>query len=115
LPNEYFLYSGDWYRDVGGIVSLRSEGERMLTPLPVFHMNAMAVSVMAMVSVGGCLIMLDRFHPRSWWDQVRESRATCLHYLGVMPSMLMSAPASERGRRQAVAWSIRGALRLSAD
>ncbi|GHD20522.1 AMP-binding protein [Tianweitania populi] len=102
LPNEYFLYSGDWYRDVGGIVSLRSEGERMLTPLPVFHMNAMAVSVMAMVSVGGCLIMLDRFHPRSWWDQVRESRATCLHYLGVMPSMLMSAPPSERDRNHQV-------------
>ncbi|MFQ0812599.1 ATP-dependent acyl-CoA ligase [Brucella anthropi] len=98
LTNEYFLYSGEWYRDVGGLISLKSEGERMLTPLPVFHMNAMAVSVMAMVTVGGCLIMLDRFHPRSWWDQVRESRATCLHYLGVMPSILIAAPASERDR-----------------
>jgi len=98
LTNEYFLYSGEWYRDAGGLISLGGEGERMLTPLPAFHMNAMATSVMAMITVGGCLVMLDRFHPASWWEQVRESRATCVHYLGVMPSMLMGAPASERDR-----------------
>ncbi len=31
----------------------------MLTPLPVFHMNAMAYSTMAMATTGGCLIVLD--------------------------------------------------------
>jgi acyl-CoA synthetase (AMP-forming)/AMP-acid ligase II len=70
----------------------------MLTPLPLFHMNAMACSLMAMVSVGGCLILLDRFHPRSWWTSVSDSRATCLHYLGVMPSMLMGAEPSDADR-----------------
>ena len=98
LTNIYFLHSGNWYRDVGGLCGLKTEGERMITPLPLFHMNAMAVSLMAMLSVGGCLTMLDRFHPRSWWTSVRDSRATCLHYLGVMPSMLMSAPESEQDR-----------------
>ncbi|RZN10014.1 ATP-dependent acyl-CoA ligase [Bradyrhizobium genosp. SA-3] len=96
LTNEYFLHSGNWYRDAGGLIGLKPDGERMITPLPLFHMNAMAVSLMAMVSVGGSLTMLDRFHPRSWWASVRESRATCLHYLGVMPSMLMSAAPSEQ-------------------
>ncbi|WP_044562915.1 AMP-binding protein [Azospirillum sp. B4] len=102
LTNEYFLHSGDWYRDVGGLISLRFGEERMLTPLPLFHMNAMAVSVMAMVTVGGCLTVLDRFHPTTWWDSVRRSGATCLHYLGVMPSMLMTAPASSQDRNHAV-------------
>ncbi|WP_198961006.1 ATP-dependent acyl-CoA ligase [Bradyrhizobium sp. UFLA03-84] len=102
LTNTYFLYSGDWYRDVGGLIDLRRDGERMITPLPLFHMNAMAVSLMAMMSVGGCLTMLDRFHPRSWWASVRDSRATCLHYLGVMPSMLMSAPPSDEDRAHTV-------------
>ncbi|MDU0814769.1 AMP-binding protein, partial [Bacillus siamensis] len=59
LTNTYFLYSGDWYRDVGGLIDLGRDGERMITPLPLFHMNAMAVSVMAMLSVGGSLTMLD--------------------------------------------------------
>lgn len=102
LTNTYFLYSGDWYRDVGGLIDLGRDGERMITPLPLFHMNAMAVSVMAMLSVGGSLTMLDRFHTRSWWQSVRDSRATCLHYLGVMPSMLMSAPPSNEDRAHTV-------------
>jgi len=75
--------------------------ERMLTPLPLVHMNAMACSTMAMVVTGGCLIPLDRFHPRSWWDTVRESRATVVHYLGVMPAILMKAePSPEDTRHQ---------------
>lgn len=102
LTNTYFLHSGNWYRDVGGLCGLKAEGERMITPLPLFHMNAMAVSLMAMLSVGGCLTMLDRFHPRSWWASVRDSRATCLHYLGVMSSMLMSVPESEQDRAHTV-------------
>jgi acyl-CoA synthetase (AMP-forming)/AMP-acid ligase II len=102
LTNIYFLHSGNWYRDVGGLCGLKAEGERMITPLPLFHMNAMAVSLMAMLSVGGCLTMLDRFHPRSWWASVRDSRATCLHYLGVMPSMLMSAPETGQDRAHTV-------------
>jgi len=102
LTNEYFLHSGNWYRDVGGLIDLKPEGERMITPLPLFHMNAMAVSLMAMLSVGGSLTMLDRFHPRTWWASVRDSRATCLHYLGVMPSMLMSAAPSEQDKAHSV-------------
>ena len=75
----------------------------MLTPLPLVHMNAMAYSAMAMVLTGGCLIPLDRFHPRSWWDSVRDSRATVLHYLGVMPAILMKAEPSPRTRSRASA------------
>lgn len=102
LTNEYFLHFGDWYREAGGLISLQMDRERMITPLPVFHMNAMAASVMGMMAVGGCLTMLDRFHPRSWWDSVRKSRATCVHYLGVMPSMLMGATSLETDKDHSV-------------
>ncbi len=92
--NSYFLNCGHWYRFVGGHCALNLAGERMITPLPLFHMNALACSTMGMIAVGGCLTVLDRFHPRSWWDSVRQSKATVMHYLGVMPAMLMSAPES---------------------
>lgn len=98
LPNAYFLLAGRWYAELGGIAGLTTGGERMVTPLPIFHMNAMAYSFMAMVTVGGCLVALDRFHPSTWWADVGKSRATCLHYLGVMPSILMSLPASAHDR-----------------
>lgn len=102
LTNTYFLEAGRWYAEAGGLCALNTDGERMITPLPVFHMNAMAYSFMAMVAVGGCLTVLDRFHPSSWWKSVRESGATCLHYLGVMPSMLMGAPESREDRNHSV-------------
>lgn len=102
LANSYFLEVGRWYSTLGGIASLSDRGERMITPLPVFHMNAMAYSFMAMIALGGCLTVLDRFHPRSWWRDVRDSGATCLHYLGVMPSMLMGADPSPDDRAHSV-------------
>ncbi|WNJ88367.1 AMP-binding protein [Bosea sp. 685] len=102
LPNEYFLYAGHWYAGISGLIAMAQGAERMLTPLPVFHMNAMAYSAMAMVTTGGCLIALDRFHPRSWWDSVRESGATIVHYLGVMPPMLMSATESPQDTAHSV-------------
>src|SRR5690606_37154835 len=74
----------------------------MLTPLPLVHMNAMACSTMAMVVTGGCLIVLDRFHPRTWWDSVRQSGATVVHYLGVMPAILMQLTESAADKQHQV-------------
>ena len=102
LTNLYYLNNGHWYATVGGLVRLRPGQERMLTPLPLFHMNAMATSTMAMMMSGGCLTVLDRFHPKTWWDSVRAARATIVHYLGVMPPMLMSAPASAQDKNHHV-------------
>lgn len=102
LSNTYFLNAGRWYNSVGGYVTLRPGIERMLTPLPLFHMNAMATSTLAMVMSGGCLTVLDRFHPKTWWESVRAANATILHYLGVMPPMLMSAPASSDDKKHSV-------------
>ncbi|QGZ62867.1 AMP-binding protein [Paraburkholderia acidisoli] len=92
LANEYFLLAGVWYNRIGGLCALREGSDRLITPLPMTHMNAMAYSTMAMILAGGAIVALDRFHPRTWWDSVRTSRATIMHYLGVMPAMLLTAP-----------------------
>lgn len=91
LSNEYYLLSGQRYVDLGGLCTLQEGAERLITPLPLVHMNAMACSTVAMILIGGCIVQLDRFHPSSWWQSVRESRATVAHYLGVMPAMLLNA------------------------
>ena len=102
LPNAYFITAGRWYAGLTGLGAMTVGRERMLTPLPLFHMNALAYSAMAMLMTGGCLIPLDRFHPRSWWRTVRDSRATIVHYLGVMPAILMADPPSADDRNHAV-------------
>jgi acyl-CoA synthetase (AMP-forming)/AMP-acid ligase II len=90
LGNEYFLLSGQRYVELGGLCTIVPGAERLATPLPLVHMNAMACSSLAMIMTGGCLIQLDRFHPRSWWQTIRDSRASIVHYLGVMPAMLLN-------------------------
>ncbi len=102
LSTAYFLRCGRWYREMGGLAALYDGQERLLTPLPLFHMNAMAPTTLAMVLSGGCLIFLDRFHPRSWWRSVIESRATIIHYLGVMPAILLAATPSAEERAHEV-------------
>ncbi len=94
LSNDYFLRCGRWYTEIGGLCTLRPGEDRLITPLPMTYMNAMACSTLAMVMTGGCIIPLDRFHPRSWWQTVRESKATIMHSLGVMPTMLLGSEPS---------------------
>jgi acyl-CoA synthetase (AMP-forming)/AMP-acid ligase II len=98
LPNAYYLIAGEGYLRCGGLAAILPGEDRLLTPLPMTHMNAMAYSTMAMVLSAGCVVPLDRFHPSGWWRAVRDSRATIVHYLGVMPAMLLGAPASPGDR-----------------
>ena len=102
LSNDYFLLLADWYMSEGGYVRFEPGRTRILTPLPMFHMNALCCSSMAMIASAGCIIQLDRFHPKSWWRDVAESGATIVHYLGVMPAILLQLPASEWDTRHQV-------------
>jgi acyl-CoA synthetase (AMP-forming)/AMP-acid ligase II len=124
LPTSTTCTRAQWYDTIGGLCTLRPGEERLLTPLPMVHMNAMAYSTMAMVLTGGCIVPLDRFPPEAG-GSVRESGATIVHYLGVMPAMLMKAPARPTDRAHAcasasapastgAAGAVRGALRFPA-
>jgi acyl-CoA synthetase (AMP-forming)/AMP-acid ligase II len=90
LSNAYFLSLGRLYITEGGLCEIRPGRERIITPLPLFHVNALATSLMAMMLSGGCVVQLDRFHPSRWWDDVAASGATIVHYLGVMPAILLN-------------------------
>ncbi|MGH8689452.1 MAG: AMP-binding protein, partial [Burkholderiales bacterium] len=89
LSNAYFLGAGRRYLAEGGLCAVLEGEDRLITPLPLFHMNALAFSTTAMILSGGCLIQLDRFHPRTWWRSVAGAGATIVHYLGVMPAILL--------------------------
>ncbi len=102
LSNAYFLNAGQWYVNLGHLCTVRRDAERVITPLPLSHMNAMAFSTMVVLTAGGCLVQLDRFHPATWWQSVRDSGATIVHYLGVMPAMLLAAAPSALDREHAV-------------
>jgi acyl-CoA synthetase (AMP-forming)/AMP-acid ligase II len=102
LSDFYFLNVGRRYLDEGGLCAVRPGAERLITPLPLFHMNALAVSTTAMILAAGCIVQLDRFHPKTWWRDVAESRATIVHYLGVMPAILLALEPSSLDRAHQV-------------
>ena len=104
LSNAYFLNIGNWYAGLDGVCEVRRDRERIITPLPLNHVNATAFSLMVVLVAGGCLIQLDRFHPQTWWQSVRESEATIIHYLGVMPAFLLTAPPADDDQAHAVVW-----------
>lgn len=88
LSNDYFLRIAHWYVTQAGEAAM-GENETVLTPLPMFHMNALGCTVVGMLLTGGTVVPLDRFHARRWWRTVKDSGATVIHYLGVMPAILL--------------------------
>lgn len=92
VTNEYYDLVGRHYRTLGGLLVLREGEERIYNPLPLFHINAGVFSFMGALSTGGCSILPDRFHPTTWWQELKDSRATIFHYLGIIPAMLMKLP-----------------------
>ncbi len=91
LSNAFYVNAGRWYLSLGGCLTFASP-ERLLNPLPYFHVNAQAFCATALFLSGGCLIAQDRFHPARWWQDVAATNATSMHYLGVVPPMLLNQP-----------------------
>lgn len=102
LGNDYFTHAGRFYAGLGGLCAFAPGGDRIATPLPPTHMNALACSFMVAIETGSCLIQLPRFSASAWWPTVRESGATVVHYLGVMPAILLSAAAHPDDRNHRV-------------
>ena len=102
LSHGYEIASGAWYAARPGRAAFNPEGERIYNPLPLYHCNSGVVSFYGAVVSGSCQIQSERFHPERWWREIRETRATVVHYLGVIVPMLLAQPPSELDRAHAV-------------
>jgi len=106
LTNLYYLSSGAWYRDLGGLVVIERGRERILNPLPLFHMNNQAVTATCVILTANCLILPERFSPTRWWADVVATRATIIHYLGVVPPLLLNQAPGPEERQHAVKFGL---------
>lgn len=102
LSHTYELAAGHWYAHQGGLGAVREGQERLYNPLPLFHVNASILSFYCMLLSGGCQVQTDRFQPSRWWAEVVESRATIVHYLGVVVPMLLNQPVTPLERAHCV-------------
>ena len=67
-------------------------GDRGYTPLPLFHVNAQVMGLLATVTSGASLVLDHRFEPDEYWARVEAWRPT---WLNTVPAILASL--SERG------------------
>jgi acyl-CoA synthetase (AMP-forming)/AMP-acid ligase II len=103
LTNFYYLNSGAWYRD---LLAIEPGRERILNPLPLSHMNAQAVTATAAILTANCLAQPERFSPARWWQDVVNAKATIIHYLGVIPPLLLKQPPCPEERQHRVKFGV---------
>ena len=106
LTNFYYLNCGAWYRDIGGLVRFEWGRERVYNPLPLFHVNCQGITAMAVMLTASCLVLPERFSPSRWWRDIVATRTTIVHYLGVVPPMLLNQPPSADERAHAVRFGL---------
>lgn len=74
------------------------EGDRLLTALPLFHVNAQAISALAAMTVGGTLILLEEFRASRFWSQVRSYRATQTAIVAMQLRTMLAQPPDPEDR-----------------
>jgi acyl-CoA synthetase (AMP-forming)/AMP-acid ligase II len=106
LTNEYVSTTGRWYLSRGGDATFHVGTDRLYSPLPLFHMAGLTLTITAMVLTGGCLILPERFNARYAWQDMVTCRATVLHYLGVIVAALLSQPECVEERSHTLRFSM---------
>src|SRR6516164_1709218 len=66
--------------------------DRLMTSLPLFHINAPAYSVMGSLACGAGLVLLPRFSASGFLDAARRHGATEFNAIGAMLEILMRQP-----------------------
>ena len=61
------------------------------TPLPLYHMNAIATGVVSTLLVGGTISIAPRFSVSGFWPAVEASGATVVSILGALGTLLAQA------------------------
>lgn len=75
--------------------------DRMLTAQAMSYMDPQWNLAASLVS-GASLVVLDGFHPSSFWDRVREHDVTYFYCLAAMPVLMLTTPLDPRDRNHRV-------------
>ncbi|MGH7828219.1 MAG: AMP-binding protein [Candidatus Binatia bacterium] len=69
-----------------------TDTDRVLVLLPLFHVNALCHMAIAILSVGGTIVLTERFSASRFWDEVREYGVTTSSLMRTIPQILLSLP-----------------------
>ena len=67
-----------------------TEKDRLLTMMPLFHMNAVSVTTMSALYAGGSTVVSPKFSASRFWEIISEYQITSFGSVATMLSMLLS-------------------------
>jgi long-chain acyl-CoA synthetase len=67
-----------------------TEKDRLLTIMPLFHMNAVSVTTMSVLYAGGSTVVSPKFSASRFWQLISEYQITSFGSVATMLSMLLS-------------------------
>jgi acyl-CoA synthetase (AMP-forming)/AMP-acid ligase II len=68
------------------------QNDRALCVLPLFHVNALCHTCIGMLSVGGSIVLTEKFSASRFWGEVREHSITTSSIMRTIPQILLSLP-----------------------
>ncbi len=72
-----------------------ADNDRLLTVMPLFHMNAVSVTTMTALYAGGSTVVSPKFSSSRFWDIIDKYKITSFGSVATMLSMLLSSPRSQ--------------------
>ena len=75
-----------------------SDTDRFFIALPLFHVNALLMSLGACLVTGAQAFIVPKFSASQWLEQVRACRATVTNCLGIMAEFILRQPETARDR-----------------
>ncbi|MEI7532131.1 MAG: AMP-binding protein [Betaproteobacteria bacterium] len=69
--------------------------ERVLTVLPLFHINALFYSLAGTIAAGATIIIVERFSASNFWDTAAQTKATQVNFIDTVGLILKSRSRSE--------------------
>lgn len=78
-------------RAVAGSLAL-TPGERVLSSLPLYHVNGQCIATLAPLVSGGSAVMPRRFSASQWWTLVERYRPTWINLVPTIIAYLLNGP-----------------------
>ncbi len=105
LTNVYLQEAAAYNASLTGAIEIARGAERLMNPLPLYHMNSMVSTLGVSMLRGACFVLPGRFSITHWWSDIADTGATRFNYLGIMIPALMAQPESPRDRSHGIKYA----------
>ncbi|GEE03722.1 putative fatty-acid-CoA ligase FadD [Gordonia spumicola] len=114
LPKASVMSHNRWlanFTGIGGLAVRLRPSDTMYVALPLYHNNAVSVSLGAVLAGGACMALSPQFSASRFWDEVIENRATAFSYIGELCRYLLAQPPKPTDRAHSIRLVVGNGLR----